>query len=151
MMQCCTMEICSNLQNGKTIIVMHYATLLDHLPKSLKKMPRLEHKKILFHQFTKTTHHPTNQLRKKKLHEFGFQLAPCFLYFLGLVSSDLFCFANLKIWLSRRNCHPVKMPSLLFVHILLHITIPNFVMGESSAQLLMETALTKMNLFSKRC
>lgn len=30
-MQCCTMEICSNLQIGKTIIVMHYAMLLDHL------------------------------------------------------------------------------------------------------------------------
>lgn len=50
-MQCCTMELCSNLQIGKTIIVMHYAMLLDHLNeeeelKRKKKKPRLAHKKI---------------------------------------------------------------------------------------------------------
>lgn len=66
-MQCCTMEICSNLQIGKTIIVMHYAMLLDHLNeeeelKRKKKSPDWHTRK--FRQ--NNSRHPTKQLRKKK-------------------------------------------------------------------------------------
>lgn len=154
-MQCCTMEICSNLQIGKTIIVMHYAMLLDHLNekeelkrKKKKKSPDWHTRK--FRQ--NNSRHPTKQLRKKKLHEFGFQLAPCFLYFPGLVPSDLFFFANLKMGLSRRKLSPSEDAiTAVIVHISPHTTIPIFVMGESSAQLLMETALTKINIFRRRC
>lgn len=67
-MQCCTMEICSNLQIGKTIIVMHYAMLLDHLNeeeelKRKKKSPDWHTRK--FRQ--NNSRHPTKQLRKKKV------------------------------------------------------------------------------------
>lgn len=54
--------------------------------------------------------------------------------------------------LSRRKLSPSEDAiTAVIVHISLHITILIFVMGESSAQLLMETALTKINIFRKRC
>lgn len=50
-MQCCTMEICSNLQIGKTIIVMHYAMLLDHLNEK-EELKRKKKKKKKLHPGT---------------------------------------------------------------------------------------------------
>lgn len=154
-MQCCTMEICSNLQIGKTIIVMHYAMLLDHLneKEELKRKKKKKAQTGTQENSAKTTRAiPQSNCAKKKLHEFGFQLAPCFLYFPGLVPSDLFFFANLKMGLSRRKLSPSEDAiTAVIVHISPHTTIPIFVMGESSAQLLMETALTKINIFRRRC
>lgn len=52
--------------------------------------------------------------------------------------------------LSRRKLSPSEDAiTAVIVHISLHITILIFVMGESSAQLLMETALQKL-IFSEK-
>lgn len=76
----------------------YYAALLGRLKAALlEKRPRLQRKKVLFHE--DKTPSQTSPIAMAKINELGFELFPRPRYSLDLAPSEYFLLPNLKKWL----------------------------------------------------